>query len=97
MTSETSQCGQPTASPHEDALAAAADRVAAEVGPLLPEGAELLGPAPRFRRRGRYRRRMLIKTDRPEAVTAAIAGALDRLTGARELRDIALAVDVDPQ
>ncbi len=85
------------AGPHERALATAADRVAAEVGPLLPAGTELLGPAPRFRRRGRYRRRMLIKTQSPEAVTASIAGALEQLTGARELRDVALAVDVDPQ
>ena len=85
------------AGPGERELAVAADLVAAEVAPLLPDAAELLGPAPRFRRRGRYRRRMLIKSEEPEAVTAAVAKALDRLTGARELRSVALAVDVDPQ
>ncbi len=85
------------AGPSETRLATAAEAVAAAVAPRLPEGAELLGPAPRFRRRGRFRRRMLIKTQEPDGVTAAVAAGLDGLSGARELRDVALAVDVDPQ
>lgn len=83
--------------PDELALAAAAERVAAAVGPRLPEGVELLGPAPRFRRRGRYRRRMLVKCREVGAVTAAISAGLEELAGARELRGVAIAVDVDPQ
>jgi primosomal protein N' (replication factor Y) (superfamily II helicase) len=57
----------------------------------------MLGPAPRFRRRGRYRRRMLLKCEDVASVTSAIAGTLDELAGARELRGVAIAVDVDPQ
>ncbi len=85
------------AGPSETELAAAAEIVADAVAPGLPAGAELLGPAPRFRRRGRYRRRMLVKTRAPDAVTAAIAAALERPAVARRLRPVALAVDVDPQ
>jgi hypothetical protein len=50
-----------------------------------------------IRRRGRYRRRMLIKSADATPVTRAISSALEELTGARELRSVALAVDVDPQ
>ncbi len=82
---------------NERELAGAAELVAARIAPLLPDGAELLGPAPRFRRRGRYRRRMLIKSADAAPVTLAISKALEQLTGARELRSVALAVDVDPQ
>jgi primosomal protein N' (replication factor Y) len=85
------------AGPDESALARAAERIAAAIVPRLPEGVELLGPAPRFRRRGRYRRRMLVKCEEVGSVTDAIAAALEELAGARELRGVAIAVDVDPQ
>ena len=85
------------AGPDERALAVAAERIAAALAPRLPPAVELLGPAPRFRRRGRYRRRMLVKCEDVGAVTGSIAATLDELTGARELRGVAIAVDVDPQ
>lgn len=87
------------AGPEEAGLARAADLVAAEIEPLVPSDSrsELLGPAPRFRRRGRFRRRLLIKTADPSAVGAAIAAAVERLQARRSLAGMALAVDVDPQ
>jgi len=52
-----------------------------------------LGPAPLFRLRGRERAQVVVKaTDRPAAI-AAVGAAVD----AEHRRDIAIAVDVDPQ
>jgi primosomal protein N' (replication factor Y) len=83
--------------PDERRLLAVGERVAAAIGPGLSSGAELLGPAPRFRRRGRYRRRLLIKTLEPTSDASAIREALERRELAAELRGVTLAVDVDPQ
>jgi primosomal protein N' (replication factor Y) len=81
----------------EGPLAGASERLAAEIEPGLPEGSELLGPAPRFRRRGRFRRRILIKTAEPLAASAAVREVVEAPATTRSLREIALAVDVDPQ
>ena len=49
----------------------AAASLAAALAERLPEEAELLGPAPMFRVRGRHRRRFLVKTvEREESVAA---------------------------
>ncbi|HEX2388069.1 MAG TPA: primosomal protein N' [Solirubrobacterales bacterium] len=83
--------------PAEAALVTAGERIAAALRPALGPDAELLGPAPRFRRRGRFRRRLLIKSAAPERDVAAVREALE-LPGVQEvLRGITLAVDVDPQ
>jgi primosomal protein N' (replication factor Y) len=81
----------------EDALAAAAAAIAAELAPRLGSDAELLGPAPRFRRRGRFRRRLLVKSGRPARDVAAVRAALEQPAMTAALRGITLAVDVDPQ
>jgi primosomal protein N' (replication factor Y) len=81
----------------ERRLVTVGERVAALVAPEIGPEAELLGPAPRFRRRGRYRRRLLVKTREPEREVAAIGAALEDPELARELRGVTLAVDVDPQ
>jgi primosomal protein N' (replication factor Y) len=76
----------------------AAARIAADLAESLPEGAELLGPAPMFRVRGRYRRRLLVKADAREATIAAVGGVVERLSADRALcRQVAIGVDVDPQ
>jgi primosomal protein N' (replication factor Y) len=60
---------------------------------LVVENAQILGPAPLFRLRGRDRAQILIKaSDRARAV-AAVGAAVATPLG----RDIALSVDVDPQ
>jgi primosomal protein N' (replication factor Y) len=75
---------------------AASERARAALAPELPEGTDLLGPAPRFRLRGRHRRQLLLKARDREAALAATRRAVARLAGDRELRGVALAVDVDP-
>ncbi len=77
------------------------DRVAtelrSELDQALPEGATALGPAPRFRLRGRERRQILVKApDRAPAVSA-VRGIVEAAASARKLEQIAIAVDVDPQ
>ncbi len=77
------------------------DRVAAKLAESLaeslPEDTELLGPAPMFRVRNRYRRRILTKAGDRERTVAAIRATVDRLAADRTLKDVAIGVDVDPQ
>ena len=76
----------------------AAAGVAAGLAEALPEDASLLGPAPMFRVRGRYRRRILVKAGAREAAVAAVRGVVEDLAADRALsRDVAISVDVDPQ
>jgi primosomal protein N' (replication factor Y) len=77
------------------------DKVAAELAatllPALPEGTDLLGPAPMFRVRNRHRRRLLFKATEREATVAAVRDTVERLAADRSLREVAISVDVDPQ
>ena len=75
----------------------AASRVAERLAKLTPDDAELLGPAPRFRLRGRHRRQVLVKAQRRQPAVEAIREAVDAAASARELREVAISVDVDPQ
>ncbi len=75
----------------------AAVRLAGELESTLPDHTELLGPAPRFRLRGRHRRQLLLKAMDRGATVAAVRAAIEGLASARELRGVALGVDVDPQ
>jgi primosomal protein N' (replication factor Y) len=75
----------------------AAERLAESLRAALPAGCELLGPAPRFRLRGRHRSQLLLKAAEREPAVAAVRGAIERLAADRELRKVAVAVDVDPQ
>jgi primosomal protein N' (replication factor Y) len=78
----------------EAAAQEGAERVAAILAPALPASAQLLGPAPRFRLRGRHRRQILVKApDRAPAV-AAVREAVGQ--AARELSSRRVAVSVDP-
>jgi primosomal protein N' (replication factor Y) (superfamily II helicase) len=81
----------------EDKLDKSAMSVARELDRALPDGSELLGPAPMFRVRNRHRRRILIKAfDRAEVI-AAVRDVVERRAGDRSLKDVAVGVDVDPQ
>jgi primosomal protein N' (replication factor Y) len=71
--------------------------VAGELRRSLPDGSELLGPAPMFRVRNRHRRRILIKADDREGTVAAVRDAVEKRAGDRSLKDVAVGVDVDPQ
>ena len=75
----------------------AANEVAARLDAALPQGAELLGPAPMFRARNRYRRRILIRsTTRAESIEA-VHTTIEAMLAERSLTKITLAIDVDPQ
>jgi primosomal protein N' (replication factor Y) len=76
--------------------AAAAD-LAAALAPGLPPGVELLGPAPSWRRRGRHRRRLLLKGEGRGELADAIRDPLEAAARNRALRGITVAVDLDPQ
>jgi primosomal protein N' (replication factor Y) (superfamily II helicase) len=79
---------------------ARASAVAAEMRerlePLLPAEATLLGPAPRFRVRGRHRRQLLVKAGDRAAAVAAVRDGVDAAAVARGLRGVSVSVDVDP-
>lgn len=83
--------------PDEGRLASAAEAIADAVRPALGANSELLGPAPRFRRRNRFRRRLLIKTLEPELEAAAIGAAIEDPALVKALDGVTIAVDVDPQ
>ncbi|HVO54321.1 MAG TPA: primosomal protein N' [Solirubrobacterales bacterium] len=85
------------ASEQEARLDTAAAALAAELRQALPEGSELLGPAPMFRVRNRHRRRILIKADDRAGTVAAVRAAVESRAADRTLREVAIGVDVDPQ
>jgi primosomal protein N' (replication factor Y) len=60
-------------------------------------GATVLGPAPLFRLRGRYRSQVVLKAHDRGAAVAAVRAAVDRAANRREHREVAFSVDVDPQ
>jgi primosomal protein N' (replication factor Y) len=81
--------------PEPAAVRAAAQALRAELGDIA--GAQVLGPAPLFRLRGRERAQLVIKaSDRAAAVRAAGA-AVDAVAADRTRRGVAYSVDVDPQ
>jgi primosomal protein N' (replication factor Y) (superfamily II helicase) len=81
----------------ERKLEGVAAAVAGELRAALPEGSELLGPAPMFRVRNRHRRRILIKTADKEATVTTVREVVETRAAGRLLRDVAIGVDVDPQ
>jgi primosomal protein N' (replication factor Y) len=62
----------------------------------LPD-AELLGPAPLLRLRGRHRAQLLVKAEDPRPVAARLGVLLAAAARAMRRDDLAAAVDVDPQ
>ena len=85
------------AAPDEAAVHEIAGSLAAAVSGSLPPGAEMLGPAPLFRIRDRFRRRLMVKSaDRPQAV-AVIRDAVERTAKAASSRNVSISVDVEPQ
>jgi primosomal protein N' (replication factor Y) len=83
--------------PEAGAAQEACERVREALEPTLPGGTGLLGPAPRFRLRGRHRRQLLLKSSERAASVAAVRAAVEGLAGGRGLRGVSLSVDVDPQ
>jgi primosomal protein N' (replication factor Y) len=86
-------CSAPAEAPAREA----AQRIAAYLGRALSSGSQVLGPAPLFRLRGRFRHQLVVKTRERAAAVAAAGAAVDRAARERSLREVALSVDVDPQ
>jgi primosomal protein N' (replication factor Y) len=63
----------------------------------LPADVALLGPAPRFRLRGRHRRQLLLKAPEREPAVSAVRETVEDLARSRTLRGVAISADVDPQ
>ena len=81
----------------ETVLDPAAAAVGERLDSVLPGDSSLLGPAPMFRARGRFRRRLLIKSARRGQAIEAVHAELEAMLAERLLRGIVLSVDVDPQ
>jgi primosomal protein N' (replication factor Y) len=78
--------------------AAGAGDGAAELRALIaPPSAQLLGPAPLFRLRGRARSQLVIKAGDRAAAIAAVGEAVESLTRKRARSGVNVSVDVDPQ
>ena len=63
----------------------------------LPSAAEVLGPAPLLRLRGRYRAQLVAKTERPRAVAAPAGRLLAPAAPAMRRAGLTVVVGVDPQ
>jgi len=61
------------------------------------QGAEILGPAPLFRLRGRHRAQLVAKTDEPRRVAARAGQLLAAAAPAMRKAGLTAVVDVDPQ
>jgi primosomal protein N' (replication factor Y) len=72
-----------------------AEQVLAELKPGLP--GDVLGPAPLFRLRGRFRAQLVAKTDHPRAVASAAARLFAAAAPAMRRDHLTAVVDVDPQ
>ncbi len=83
-------CSSADAQAPAAACAAIVERMALEHG-------EVLGPAPLFRLRNRWRFQIVVKTVRRAAAVAAVGAAVEAAATTRAFRDVAFSVDVDPQ
>jgi primosomal protein N' (replication factor Y) len=81
--------------PEPAAVRAAAQAVRAELGEI-PD-AQVLGPAPLFRLRGRERAQLVVKGRDRMAAVRACGSAVDAVAADRTRRGVAYSVDVDPQ
>ena len=55
--------------------------------PVLPSDVQMLGPAPRFRLRGKHRRQLLLKAPEREGVVTAVRSVVDELAAGRTLAE----------
>ncbi|HEV2770675.1 MAG TPA: primosomal protein N' [Solirubrobacteraceae bacterium] len=86
-------CSARAEAPGAAALAAGAVREA--MGEIAD--AQVLGPAPLFRLRGRERSQLVVKAGDRAGAIAAVGDAVARVAAGRAHRTAALSVDVDPQ
>ncbi len=76
----------------------APDRVLRELRTRLERtGADLLGPAPLLRMRGRHRSQLIVKTQDPKRIARTAAALLEAATPRLRRDGLTAVVDVDPQ
>jgi primosomal protein N' (replication factor Y) (superfamily II helicase) len=63
---------------------------------VVVDGATVLGPAPLFRLRGRFRSQVFVKATDREPAIEAVGRAVDAVAPAAARRGVAVSVDVDP-
>jgi primosomal protein N' (replication factor Y) len=78
-------------------LEAAAQALRQALDSNLPPDARALGPAPRFRLRGRERRQIVVKASERAPAVEVIRETVHAEARAKRLRDIRISVDVDAQ
>jgi primosomal protein N' (replication factor Y) (superfamily II helicase) len=83
-------CSAPDAGPEQAAAEAIRARVA-------DAGVPVLGPAPLFRRQGRMRSQLVVRTRERQEAIAAVREAVEAVAADRSHAAVAFAVDVDPQ
>jgi primosomal protein N' (replication factor Y) (superfamily II helicase) len=64
---------------------------------IADAGVPVLGPAPLFRRQGRHRAQLVVRSSEREPAIAAVRQAVESVAGDREHQTVSYAVDVDPQ
>ncbi len=86
------------AAEQDSATRAAAAAVASELALRDPgEGAQVLGPAPLFRLRGRERQVLVVKAPARRAAVEAVGEAVSGVAATRKHTAVSFSVDVDPQ
>jgi primosomal protein N' (replication factor Y) len=83
-------CSSTEAGPEQAAAEAVRDLIEAT-------GMPALGPAPLFRRQGRHRAQLVIRSRERERAIAAVRDAVEQVAAARTHGPASFAVDVDPQ
>ncbi len=83
-------CSAPAAAAAQEAAEALRERID-------PPRADVLGPAPLFRLRGRERRQLVVKAHDRAGAIAAVGAAVEELARSAIGRAAAISVDVDPQ
>ena len=83
-------CSSTEAGPDQAAAEAVRDLIEAT-------GVPALGPAPLFRRQGRHRAQLVIRSRERERAIAAVRDAVEQVAAARTHGSASFAVDVDPQ
>jgi primosomal protein N' (replication factor Y) len=64
---------------------------------IAAAGVPVLGPAPLFRRQGRHRAQLVVRSGEREPAIAAVRQAVEEVAGNRDHQAVSYAVDVDPQ
>jgi primosomal protein N' (replication factor Y) len=86
-------CAADEAGPADRAI----ESLASGLRDTVPEGTDVLGPAPLFRLKGKLRRHLLLKTGDRSGTVAAVNALVEELAAGRAFSRVSVSVDVDPQ